>query len=339
MEKETIFSIAAAGISVAALGLAIVTANTVNTTRAAVSFDTAVRVATATSQVETPTDTAESGEATTEAAEEGEATAETTAEDASTDTAATGYTGSTNIILEDGVIKLSNSVIKVPAPGTNGNENVGSVYLYMPGTNVVTYDSTTGYLILNDTTIVRTINAIDAVYSGISKFDNENGETVLIGEKVINDDTAIAVVHTVPASTGAEVDLDTETQVVQDLLDGTFADVTITSASLFGYSINPEWVEDMIIADEGLKLIKGTKAIYVTPYTGSFASGTTNTLKAGAVSLTYSDNIHDDSTGYTPYILEYSENQDGSSSSSTVTLQAKVLAQSNLEASDLFTTK
>lgn len=332
MEKEKIISIAAAAVSVAALGLAIVTAGTVDKTKKSVSFDTAVSVATA-GGVSAPTD----GEG--EAAEGEEAAATESTEQDAASPASSAYTGSTNIILEDGVIKLSNSVIKVPAPGTNGNEDVNNVYLYMPGTNVATYDSTTGYLILNSTTVVRTINAIDATYNGISKFDNESGETVLIGEKVIDDTTAIAVVHTVPGSIGANIDLEAETKIVQDLLDGTFADVTITSASLFGYSINPEWVENMIIADEGLELIKGTKAIYVTPYTGTFASGTTNTLNAGQVSLTYSDNIHDDSTGYTPYILNYSEAQDGSSSSSTTTLQAKILSKSNLEITDLFTSK
>lgn len=331
MEKETIFSGAAVGISVAALALAAVTAGTVNQTKSAVSFDTSVSVATA-EDVNAESTEAETADAAT--AEDGTETTETNVQSSST-----GYTGSTNIILEDGLIKLNNSVIKVPAPGTNGNEGVDDLYLYLPGTNVATYDSTTGYLVLNGTTIVRTINAIDATYEGISKFTNEDGSTVLIGEKAVDDDTAIAVVHTIPASIGTDVDTSSETQVVQNILDGTFKNVTITEASLFGYDINPEWVEDMIIADEGLELVKGTKAIYVTPYEGSFASGTTNQLDVGSISLTYSDNIHDDSTGYTPYILKFSENQDGSATSSSSTIQAKILAQSNMDATDLFTIK
>lgn len=323
MEKETIIAGAAAGISVVALVLAGITANTVNQTKASVSFDTAVSVAQA-------QDTSAEQAASEAASEDGTTEAVSASED--------GYTGATNIILEDGVIKLSNSVIKVPASGASGS-TAGDVYLYLPGTNVATYDSTTGYLVLNDTTIVRTINAIDATYQGISKFSDADGDTVLIGEKIINDDTAIAVVHSVPGSAGTEIDTSAEVQVVQDILDGTFQNITVTDATLFGYTINPEWVEDMIIADEGLELIKGTKAIYVTPYNGSFASGTTNTLNAGAATLTYSDNIHDDSTGYTPYILEYSENQDGTSTSSQSVMQAKILAQSNLDATDLFTAK
>lgn len=338
MDKEKIFSIAAVGISAAALILAVVTAGTVNKTKSAVNFDTSVKVATAEDSLsEEDTEAVDTDEP--EEDEAGEDAEGVSSEVAVAQTSANTYVGATNIILEDGLIKLTNSVIKVPAPGTNGNENVDDLYLYLPGTNVATYDSTTGYLILNGTTVVRTINAIDATYEGISKFNNEDGSVVLIGERAIDDNTAIAVVHTVPGSIGTDIDTETETEVVQNILDGTFKNCTITKASLFGYSINPEWVEQMIIADEGLELIKGSKAIYVTPYDGTFASGTTNELTVGSISLTYSDNIQDDSTGYRPYILEFSDAQDGSSTSSQTIIQTKVLAQSNMEVTDLFTVK
>lgn len=336
MDTEKIIAGAAVGISAAALVLAGVTANMANQTKSVVSFDTRVKVASASADAASTEDTT-AEEGSTESEETGGITASET-DNASTD-GEQQYTGGVNIVLEDGVIKLKNSVIKVPAPGTNGNENVGDLYLYLSGTNQVTYDSTTNYLVVNENTIVRTINAIDATYEGISQFVNEDGSKVLIGEKAIDENTAIAVVYTVPGSIGLPIDTETESQVVQNILDGAFKNVSVTTASLFGYSINPEWVEDMIIADEGLELIKGTKAIYVTPYSGTFASGTTNTLPAGNVTLTYSENIRDDKTGYVPYILDFSESQDGTATSSKVTMQAKILSQSNLDAADLFTIK
>lgn len=330
MERDTIIAGAATAVAAAALILAGVTKASVNRMNEAVNFDTSVKVA----QVEQDgTTVAEAADGTTDAAAAG--TTETTAEETTGD--ATNYTGKMDICVVDGTIKISDSTIKVPAPGTNGTEAVNDLYIYLPGDNEIKYDSTTNYLELNGSTIVRTISAVDATYDGISEFTDQDGQQVLIGEKIIDDTSAIAVVHTIPASgDGVTVDMEAETQEVQSILDGAHAKVTITEASLFGYEINPEWVEDMVITNKGAELIKGDKSIYVAPYTGTFAQGTTNTLRAGSLSLTYSDSIKDTSTGYTPYILGFSEKQDGTSTSSRTSLQAKILATSNLDVKDLF---
>lgn len=335
MERDTIIAGAATAVAAAALILAGVTKASVNRMNEAVNFDTSVKVA----QVEQDgTTVAETAEGVDDAAAAGTTegvTEETTAEKTAGD--ATNYTGKMDICVVDGTIKISDSTIKVPAPGTNGTEAVNDLYIYLPGDNEIKYDSTTNYLELNGSTIVRTISAVDATYDGISEFTDQDGQQVLIGEKIIDDTSAIAVVHTVPASgDGVTVDMEAETQEVQSILDGAHAKVTITEASLFGYAINPEWVEDMVITNKGAELIKGDKSIYVAPYTGTFAQGTTNTLRAGSLSLTYSDSIKDTTTGYTPYILGFSEKQDGTSTSSRTSLQAKILATSNLEVKDLF---
>ena len=330
MERDTIIAGAATAVAAAALILAGVTKASVNRMNEAVNFDTSVKVA----PVEQDgTTVAEAADGTTDAAAAG--TTETATEETTGD--ATNYTGKMDICVVDGTIKISDSTIKVPAPGTNGTEAVNDLYIYLPGDNEIKYDSTTNYLELNGSTIVRTISAVDATYDGISEFTDQDGQQVLIGEKIIDDTSAIAVVHTIPASgDGVTVDMEAETQEVQSILDGAHAKVTITEASLFGYAINPEWVEDMVITNKGAELIKGDKSIYVAPYTGTFAQGTTNTLRAGSLSLTYSDSIKDTSTGYTPYILGFSEKQDGTSTSSRTSLQAKILATSNLEVKDLF---
>lgn len=334
MERDTLIAGGGVAVAAAALILAIVAKSSVASMSSKVNFDTSVKVATVS---EVATDEAAS-EATTEA-ESAEGSTEASAAEATTDTSASSYEGRMNIILQDGVIKITDSVIKVPAPDSSEDTDVHNLYVYLSGTNALTYDSTTNYLVLNDSTIIRTINAVDAVYDGISQFMNENGETVLIGEKAIDDTTAIAVVHTVPvAGDDLEVNLASETQTVQDILNNTYKNVAITEATLFGYSINPEWVEDMVIADQGLELIKGDEIIYATPYIGTFASGTTNNVTVGNLGLTYSTAIKDSSTGYTPYILNFSEEQDGSVKNSNNALQAKVLAQSNLQIKDLFTT-
>lgn len=330
MERDTIIAGAATAVAAAALILAGVTKASVNRMNEAVNFDTSVKVA----QVEQDgTTVAETAEGVDNVAAAG--TTEGVAEETTRD--ATNYTGKMDICVVDGTIKISDSTIKVPAPGTNGTEAVNDLYIYLPGDNEIKYDSTTNYLELNGSTIVRTISAVDATYDGISEFTDQDGQQVLIGEKIIDDTSAIAVVHTVPASgDGVTVDMEAETQEVQSILDGAHAKVTITEASLFGYAINPEWVEDMVITNKGAELIKGDKSIYVAPYTGTFAQGTTNTLRAGSLSLTYSDSIKDTTTGYTPYILGFSEKQDGTSTSSRTSLQAKILATSNLEVKDLF---
>lgn len=338
MERDTIIAGAATAVAAAALILAGVTKASVNRMDAAVNFDTSVKVAQATpidGETATASDTEESTDSSTEASTEGLVVADDTTEVSSDNT--TEYTGKMDISLIDGAIKITDSTIKVPAPGTNGTEDVHDLYIYLPGDNELKYDSTTNYLELNRSTIVRTISAVDATYDGISEFTDEDGQQVLIGEKIIDDTSAIAVVHTIPASgDGVNVDLDSETQVVQTILDGAHAKVKITEASMFGYPINPEWVEDMVMTGKGVELIKGDKAIYAAPYTGTFAQGTTNTLRAGNLSLTYSDSVKDASTGYTPYILTFSQKQDGTTSSSNSQLQAKILATSNLDVKDLF---
>lgn len=336
MERDTIIAGAATAVAAAALILAGVTKASVTKMNKAVNFDTSVKVAEA-----TPDDTA-STETTESTDEQGAADGSTeglteadTVEGSSEET--TSYTGKMELSVVDGAIKISDSTIKVPAPGTNGTEDVHDLYIYLPGDNTIKYDSTTNYLELNGSTVVRTISAVDATYEGISAFTDQDGQQVLIGEKLVDDTSAIAVVHTVPASgDGVNVDLAAETQTVQSILDGAHAKVTVTEASLFGYPINPEWVEDMVITSKGAELIKGDKAIYVAPYTGTFVQGTTNTLQAGSLSLTYADSAKDTSTGYTPYILSFSEKQDGTTSSSSSTLQAKILATSNLDIKDLF---
>ena len=329
MERDTIIAGAATAVAAAALILAGVTKVSVNRMNAAVNFDTSVKVANITEDEDTTT------------SDEGEVSADGTTEettetgDSSEDTIE--YTGKMNITVVDGAIKITDYTIKVPAHGTNGTEDVHDLYIYLAGTNELKYDSTTNYLELNGSTIVRTISAVDATYEGISQFTNEDGQQVLIGEKIVDDTSAIAVVHTIPASgDGVTVDLNSETQVVQNILDGAHAKVSVTEASLFGYPINPDWVEDMVMTGKGVELIKGDRSIYAAPYTGTFAQGTTNSLKAGTITLTYSDSIKDDSTGYTPYILSFSQKQDGTVSSSSSQLQAKILATRSLDVKDLF---
>ena len=88
-----------------------------------------------------------------------------------------------------------------------------------------------------------------------------------------------------------------------------------------------------------LELIKGTSRIYIAPYEGSFAEGTTNTLVSGSTTFTYSDNIKDQQSGYTPYIYTFSQDQGGklpASASTNSMLQVKVVAQSNMIIKDLY---
>lgn len=329
MERDTIIAGAATAVAAAALILAGVTKVSVNKMNAAVNFDTSVKVANIAEDEDAATTNEDdvSTDGTTEETVEADDSSEDTVE----------YTGKMNITVVDGAIKITDSTIKVPAPGTNGTEDVHDLYIYLAGTNELKYDSTTNYLELNGSTIVRTISAVDATYEGISQFTNEDGQQVLIGEKIVDDTSAIAVVHTIPASgDGVTVDLNSETQVVQNILDGAHAKVSVTEASLFGYPINPDWVEDMVMTGKGVELVKGDRSIYAAPYTGTFAQGTTNSLKAGTITLTYSDSIKDDSTGYTPYILTFSQKQDGTTSSSSSQLQAKILATRSLDVKDLF---
>ena len=211
------------------------------------------------------------------------------------------------------------------------------LYVFLPGENTIEYDSTSNYLELNDTTIVRTIAAEDATYEGVCSFKGQDAEDILIGEKKINDNSAIAVIYTVPSASDNDktVDLNTEAENVQAILDNTTANAEITSGSLFGYSINPDWLENVVVTNEGCEFIKGESKIYAAPYVGSFADGTTNVLTAGNITLTYSDNIVDDSTGYKPYILSFDEVQDGTVKSDG-TLKAKVLSKTNGQIKDFF---
>lgn len=331
MERDTLIASIATGAAVVSIGLAIGGHVLINKMNSTVNFDTSVKVAQAGSDT-TAVETDEDGNSV----ETTDGTAAETEDTSESSTTATNLTGTVNIQLIDGAIQVTDTVLKVPAESSsNEDDTAHDIYVYLSGTNEIKYDSTSTYLELNGSTVVRTINAVDATYEGISQFMDSDGQQVLIGEKLIDDTSAIAVVHTIPASgDGAEIDLASETEVVQNILDNTYADVTVTDATLFGYSINPEWVEDMIVTGKGLELIKGDSAIYVAPYTGTFAQGTTNTLKAGSISLTYSDSIKDDSTGYKPYILKFTSTQEGSSSKET--LQAKILATSNLDVKDLF---
>ena len=243
-----------------------------------------------------------------------------------------------NVILRDGVLKLMNSTVKVPMP--ESNDTAKNIYVYLDGENTVKYDSTTDYLVVNDSIVIKAIDAIDASYNGICQFSGPNGENILIGERKVTGDTAIAVVYTIPTSSdGSSSVNEDDVAVVQTLLNSAKSNVKIQNLSLFGTQVNPDWAEDIVMTPRALELIKGTSRVYVSPYSGSFAGGTTNTLTSGSSSFTYSDNIKDANTGYSPYIYEFSADQNGTVSttaSGNSMLKVKILAQNNMIMKDLF---
>lgn len=330
MDRDKIFRILSIALAAVALVLGIFSALNVSNVKDSISFDTSVDVA-----IAGPTGE-EAAEAGTEAetAAEGETSAETSTEGTEEGTSTEGQmSGTVNIILRDGVLKLMDSYIKVPS--AEGSE-AGNICVYLAGENTVRYNSGTDYLVVNDRTIIKAINAVDITYNGISEFMGSDGSPILIGERLISPTAGIAVVYNLEGTSPATED---DVAVVESILDNAAADVTINGLTLFGVSANPDWTETIIMTDKAVQLMKGTSSIYVSPYTGSFADGTTNTLNASTVTMTYSDNIKDTSTGYSPYIYEFSADQNGtvsSSSSSTSTLRAKFLAQSNMNLMDLF---
>lgn len=331
-EKNTIIATAAGAAAVIALVTAVATQHSVNKTIRTVNFDQSIDVATAKDN---------SAAASTEEAAESADAGSTEYSDYSDDVEqTTGVNKSSfNIIEADGMIRIKDSTIRVPAYSSDADDGTSpdDLYVFLPGENTIEYDSTSNYLELNDTTIVRTIAAEDATYEGVCSFKGQDAEDILIGEKKINDNSAIAVIYTVPSTSDNDktVDLNAEAENVQTILDNTTANAEITSGSLFGYSINPDWLENVVVTNEGCEFIKGESKIYAAPYVGSFADGTTNVLTAGNITLTYSDNIVDDNTGYKPYILSFDEVQDGTVKSDG-TLKAKVLSKTNGQIKDFF---
>lgn len=319
MDREKIIKIVSIALSAVALVLSIVGNIHVNQVKNSVSFDTSVQVTTATTEEAAVTETENSGSDTE------------TEEGGTEETASTG--GSVNIIMRDGVLKLLDSYIRVPAADGSGS---GDVCVYLSGENSVRYNSQTNYLVVNSQTVVKAISAMDVTYNGISEFMGSDGTPVLIGEKVISDTAAVAVVYSLEGTSPATEE---DVAVVQGILDSARTDISITGLTLFGVDANPDWAEDIVMTEKAAQLVKGNTSIYISPYTGSFAEGTTITLNTKSISLSYSDNIKDTSTGYTPYIYEFSADQNGtvsSASSTTGTLRAKFLSQNNMTLMDVF---
>lgn len=331
-EKNTIIAVAAGAAAIIALATATATQHSVTKTIKTVNFDQSIDVATAEDS---------SADASSDESAEAADTETTEYSDYSDDVEqTTGVNKSSfNIIEADGMIRIKDSTIRVPAYSSSAKDGTSpdDLYVFLPGENTIQYDSTSNYLELNDTTIVRTIAAEDATYEGVCSFKGQNAEDILIGEKKINDNSAIAVIYTVPSASDNDetVDLTAEAENVQSILDNTTDNADITSGSLFGYQINPDWLENVVVTNEGCEFIKGESKIYAAPYVGSFADGTTNVLTAGNITLTYSDNIVDDSTGYKPYILSFDEIQDGTVKSDGE-LKAKVLSKTNGQIKDFF---
>ena len=251
-EKNTIIATAAGTAAVIALVTAVATQHSVNRTIKTVNFDQSIDVATAkdnsdTSSTEEEAESAEAG--TTEYSDYADDVEQTTGVNRS----------SFNVIETDGMIRIKDSTIRVPAYSSDADDGTSpdDLYVFLPGENTIEYDSTSNYLELNDTTIVRTIAANDATYEGVCSFKGQDAEDILIGEKKINDDSAIAVIYTVPSASDNDktVDLNAEAENVQAILDNTTANAEITSGSLFGYSINPDWLENVVVTNEGCEFI------------------------------------------------------------------------------------
>ncbi|WP_022754221.1 hypothetical protein [Butyrivibrio fibrisolvens] len=325
MEKSTIMSYVAVGVGIVALILSLSAGTVIKKQTAAITYNPKITVATASGEAASAT-TATSGDATTEGA------STTATIDTSNQTS-----GAVNLVESNGLMAVSNSTLKVPKTEDYLTTGTEDLYVYLEGTHYIKYDSRTDYLVVDNSAIIRTITATDAIYEGICQYTGQNNETILIGERLVTTKTAIAVTYTIPTTADGTLVATVEDSAlyVQSLLDNTQANVRINRASMFGYSINPDWVADLVVTTEGAQLIKGDASIYIAPYTGSFAAGTTNSLTAGGVSFTYSESIKDETTEYVPYIVKYPSAQDGTVPGKQDALQAKLLAKSNLTVQSL----
>ena len=342
MDRETIFKYVSIVLAAVALILGIVTCVNVGNVKKSISFDTSVDVAVAdpgmgnavsgtAAEPETEqssTIVSETGSET--GTESSEAAAENSTE-APEQEAAGAVSGSTNIILKDGSLKLVNSYIRVPK--VDAETTSEDLFVYLEGENTVRYDSGSDYLVVNDQAVVKTINAIDATYNGISEFTGADGTPILIGERRVSDTSAIAVVYTLGSAESTEEDI----AKVQSILNNAKASVRIETFTIFGQPANPDFAQDIVMTDKAVELTNGSDVIYISPYTGTFASGNTSPLTAGAVTMTYNSEIMDSQSGYIPYIYEFSADQNGvTSTGSDGVLMAKFLAQKNLQIINLF---
>ena len=330
MERNTIIATIGAVVGVVGLIFAVTTNNKVKTINNSLDFDRSMNVAIASPESESGAYNLDTENMTQEEIDKAMAEIQTA------ESTANSTTGEMNVILDGNVLKLVDSTVRVPM--INGNDTSEDLYIFLSGANRVRYDSTTDYLVVNGRTIVRTINAVDATYNGISQFTGVNGETILIGERKVNDRSAIVVIHTVEQEENGKAS-DQDIAIVQEILNSAKSNVKLTAITLFGTRVNPDWTENIVMTGNALELIKGTSRIYIAPYEGSFAEGTTNTLVSGSTTFTYSDNIKDQQSGYTPYIYTFSQDQGGklpASASTNSMLQVKVVAQSNMIIKDLY---
>ena len=314
MERDRIIAIAAAVLGAAALIFAFVTKSQVNSVSKSLTFDTTINVPVAAPEAEP----------------ERVLDMSTGEQIISTENLTNA---NMNIILRDGVLRVYDSTLRVPKK--NGKSTEEDLYVFLSGEHTVRYDSTSDYLVVDGSIILHTIDAADATYNGICQFMGSNGEGILIGERRVNTYSALAVVYTLANS---EV-TDTDVAVVQTILNGATANTRITGLSLFGTQVNADWAENIIMTSKAVELIKGGKKVYISPYSGTFADGATNTLVAGETTFSYSDNIKDTATGYSPYIFTFNADQNGTvqaSGSVSGQLKVKVLSQDNMTIKDLF---
>lgn len=341
-DRNTLISGAGIAVGAVALILALVTGNKVNNINRTLNFDTSVNVAVAEPEAkEQPDSLIRRNDEGVPVDEEGnplseEEVARLTAMEEATGSSANTTPASINIVMgDDSTVRLVDSTLRVPTPG---NDLAKDLYVYLEGENLVRYDSSSQYLVVNNNMIIRAINAYDATYNGISEFLGSNGQSILIGERKVTDEYAIAVVYTVDETGMTQATAD-DVAKVQAVLNNAKANVSINSLSLFGTQVNPDWAENLVMTSKAVELMKGTQVVYIAPYVGSFGDGTTNTLVSGETSFQYSDNIKDASSGYTPYIYSFNADQNGMvrvSNGSNGVLTAKILAQSNMVIKDIY---
>lgn len=325
MQRDKLFTIAGAVLAGVSLILAVVSIVRAGNIQESLDFDTAVHVAVAGQE--------DHAAINSETEEETEENLEGTPEEDDTSNSEAGQ-GRINIVQHDGTLRLLNSWLRVPKTGGEGTSE--DLFVYLDGENTVKYNSKTNYLVVNEQIIIKTIDSADVTYNGISEFLGTDGTPILIGERQVNEISAIAAVYNLEGNAPATEE---DIKYVQQILNAAKSEVAVTQLTIFGVEVNPEWAEDMVMTSKAVQLIKGESSVYASPYTSTFAGGTTNTLNAGKVSFSYSDNIKDTSTGYAPYIYEFKADQGGlvkASSSSTNTLRAKFLAQSNMIMKDIF---
>lgn len=216
-----------------------------------------------------------------------------------------------NINIKDGKIFAENSKIIL--------KGKSDIIVELPEKCFLEYSSNSESVKINKNIIIKNIDVELITENNISKFINEEGKNVIVGQQKIDEVSGVSII----VETNDE-SKEKDLEFVKNILTSISKYNNKNTISILGNSINNDW-NNLLLTEDLLSINNRDNIIYIVPFDSKITgAGFDKKLEINEDFVLYYSDIKDSETGYIPYIIK------------TDNGNIKVLAQGNEIITNLF---